>query len=121
MSTAGCRRRLELEPNEAAAHRLDDRFGPGRSAELHHHAVDVELRRMIADAEAIRDQLVRQTFREQLHDLLLAFGELTAAFAVRGPNRRGWHEALGESRVHHGETAANRGERRVNARSDLIA
>ena len=49
-----------LQPDQAAAHRLDDGLGPGRSAELHHHAVDVELRGVIADAEAIRDQLVRQ-------------------------------------------------------------
>ena len=50
---------LALEADQPAPHRLDDGLGPGRSAELHHHAVDVELRRVIADAEAIRDQLVR--------------------------------------------------------------
>src|SRR5262249_59031079 len=53
-----------LQPDQAAAHRLDDRLGPGRSAELHHHAVDVELCGVIADAEAIGDQLVRQALGE---------------------------------------------------------
>ena len=39
--------------------------------------------------EAIRDQLVGQTFRQQLHDLLLALGQLATTLAVAGRTRRG--------------------------------
>jgi methylated-DNA-protein-cysteine methyltransferase-like protein len=54
--TAGCR----LERSRARAARPRRRPRSGSKPELRHHAVDVELRGVIADAEAIRDQLVRE-------------------------------------------------------------
>jgi len=79
----------------------------------------VELRRVIADAEAIRDQLVRQPLGEQLDDLPLALGQLAAALGLA--KRLARHEARRELGVQHGEPAAHGRQRGVDPGPDLIA
>ncbi|HET9991574.1 MAG TPA: serine protease, partial [Kofleriaceae bacterium] len=81
----------------------------------------MKLRGVIADAEAIGDQLVRQTFGQQLHDLTLALGQLASTFAIAGLDRSGGHELMCESGIDHGEATANGGERGLDAGPDLIA
>ena len=76
---------------------------------------------MIADAEAIRDQLVRQALGQQLHDLALALGQLAAALAGSARAAGCGTSARRERGVHHGQAAAHGGERRVDAGADLIA
>src|SRR5213076_597953 len=71
-----------LQADQAAANGLDDGLGPRRGPQLHHHAVDVELGRVVADAEAVGDQLVGQALGEQLDDLALALGQLAAALGL---------------------------------------
>ncbi|HEX7702582.1 MAG TPA: hypothetical protein VF403_17705, partial [Kofleriaceae bacterium] len=81
----------------------------------------MELRGVIADAETVGDQLVRQTFGQQLHDLALALGQLASTFAIAGLDRGGGNERVCEGGIDDGEATPNSGERGLDAGSDLIA
>ena len=102
-----------MECDQPAPDRAADGVGAVRGAELARDRRDVELDRLIADAEPRRDRLVRQPFGEQLEHLDLA----RASAALRTPRRRRRRRGGAVSVLRHDDRVDRRGRRRAPPRA----
>src|SRR4051794_28928384 len=90
---------LRLQQDESGARGERDRLGAARGAELAAQRRDVELRRVLANAQAPGDAFVGQSLGDQLQDLQLAWRERLGRLARRGDSGERLERARSDGQV----------------------